>query len=273
MSIASHQRQHHHARVDLTNHRESGVNIVKIGGAILTEKAKLKTPNPTEISRFANLVARNRDLGIRTIFIAGGGSFGNAFAHPSFDPASQSLRNLIIEWRDILASAFNRSAAGTTVIVARDLWKRGEGGTFDYSRIADNLMGGKQVVLLGDLIERVGRTTLLSSDLLPLFLSKHVLIERAVMVTNAPGLLYNGQVVRSIRPKEPIPSGALEPSAVPDATGGMRLKIHVMRKLAQRGIAGHICGVGALVDPLDFLSSGPQSGTVFEADRRVSAPC
>jgi isopentenyl phosphate kinase len=249
-------------------------SVVKVGGAVLTRKAEYKAIDREGIAMLARLIACDQDMGGGTVFLAGGGSFGNAAAHGRFDPARETVRSIVSEWRAILASELAGLSVEADVITARSMWQGSEGERFDPAAILSARSVGRSIVLLGDLLHRSGRSDrLLSSDLLALLVTRHIATDRVVMVTDCAAVL--DRAGRPIARFPTHPAYRLETdgrSKSPDSTGGMALKVSIMQKIAREGSEGWICGREALRDPVSILRGTPSVGTRFERDQE-RVPC
>lgn len=250
-------------------------NIVKVGGSVLTHKGRYKTFDPSGIDILAKLILCDRLIGGETIFIAGGGSYGNAAAHDEFDADSDDLSSIIAEWQSVLGSELARQGADAIVIASRELWHAGERLRFDPGPIKSAHRQGRTVVLLGDLLHRPPRQDrLLSSDMLPLFLRRHFDICRVGMISGASAVLDGSGLPIAQFPTHP--SSRLENdgrSNSPDATGGMALKVSIMQRLAREGCSGWICGRNAAQNPMPILNGLPAGCTEFKREAKEDTSC
>lgn len=244
--------------------------ICKIGGSLLTDKSRLRTPNGDAIGAYGRAIAAlDAETRSSLILVAGGGSFGNATAHPDFLPGHPdriaAVVPLFTEWAAILESGWRGAGLSVTVLTADKLFTVRHGALrFDAAPIRVILNCGAIPVLMGGVVWRGAAPRLVSSDVLPLFLARAFAVSRFVSLSDVPGLLVDGEVLRVIDPS--ISSRALlsaAPSRQPDATGGMRYKVETMLRLARLGTEGVICSGRNPSIIQAALSETPPPGTHF----------
>jgi|SRR5579883_346189 len=248
------------------------VTIVKIGGSVLTDKARLKTPRFEAIEAFGRELAEiSPALRRRLILVIGGGSFGNAAAHPAFEafghPCS-AVHECLVEWCKLLEDHWRAANVDCTSFLASSLFRpRQKTLVFCDDPIREALAEGSIPLIFGDLVATPTRTRLVSSDILPVFIGRKFDVDRVVSLTNVEGVWCEGTVLRDLRKSDrhAICSIAAH-SDFPDSTGGMRLKVMSMFRLAAMGIEGVICSGYNPTNLRRAVAGEPLPGTVFKPD-------
>lgn len=102
-------------------------------------------------------------------------------------------------------------------------------------------------ILSGDIVfDAKQKFVVFSSDGIPELLLNELIIQRVVMLTNVPGIIYYSSESASIIPlitKENYTFALKEAtySKAPDVSGGMRNKVEAVIRLANRGVESVIC--------------------------------
>ena len=239
--------------------------IAKLGGSIITDKARLQTANEAAIEGFAAAfgalsAVRRRHL----LLVAGGGSFGNSIAHPGFAADAPdriaATAPVIREWAALFERAWHRTGPPCRVFVAEELLKdTGHGVRFDGAPLLEALTEGRIPIMMPGVVFQPRRTNLISSDLMPLFAARVFGTARFTAFSDVAGVRIGGETVATIAAqdrKRALDAATL--SGKPDATGGMRRKLQVMLRMAAQGIEGVICsGRPELVETALFASPPP----------------
>jgi isopentenyl phosphate kinase len=256
--------------------------FIKFGGSLITDKDKPRTPRPEIIHRLADEIAeaRNRTPGLQILLGHGSGSFGHTPAntyHTRDGVRTHTEWHGFAEvWRE--ARALNQlvvealSAASLPVIafppsaliVARD----GQPAGWDIRTIQMALDAGLVPLVNGDVVFDTQRGgTILSTEDVFYALTTALHPARVLMAGIEPGVWADFPACTHIL--EHITSASfttlgdgLSGSASVDVTGGMRQKVELMLRLAQRNP-----GLEALIfsglDPglVQLVLEGRSSGT------------
>ena len=241
--------------------------LVKIGGSLLTDKRTLATPNADAVRGYGQAIAKLVQSGRPLIFVAGGGSFGNAKAHEGSGCKGLDARSYLSSWRDYLERNMRVECSNLEVMLARQLWKNHEGGHFEPGPVLEAIDKGRTPLLLGDELISQGKRRMISSDLLPLFLSRRIRIDRVVMLTDVDGILHDGVALPVFDDKAQQLDIKIGSSGAPDVTGGMKLKVNVMKRLSRQEVQGVICK-GTDPERLQHALYDPRPpGTLFPANQ------
>ena len=264
-----------------SDHGHRDYVIGKFGGAIITDKARLKTADEAAVVSFAQAFGNLAPaLRRRVILIAGGGSFGHALAHPEFAPDAPdrptAAAPVFHEWAALFDRIWRRAGPPATVLTADRILRDTEPGVrFDPAPLHAALEAGMTPVLMPSVIFQRGHATIFTSDLFPLFVARAVRLKRFAALSDVAGMRIGGEIAAVIRPSDRATAfDAITPSEKPDITGGMHRKLAVMLRLASQGIEGVICsGRPDLLESALFAS--PPPGTWIlpgEARRRSPIP-
>lgn len=250
----------------------------KIGGSVLTDKSRLKTPNQPAMAAYARqILALDAEARGRLVMIAGGGSFGSALAHPDYaasepDHVAAAVANFD-EWARLLEDSWIAEGLDCVVLTAdRQFRREGASLVFDAEQVLNLLAGGTTPVLMGGMLQRKGGVRIFSSDVIPLLIARAMPLGRFASLTNVPGVLVDGAPLRRIDAMDrSLARAATQGSAVPDATGGMRLKLHAALRLSGMGVESVICSG---LDPSLFaraLLASPPPGTWIPSSHELRA--
>jgi len=259
---------------------ERGYVIAKLGGSIVTDKARLQTADEGAIERFAAAFGALRaDSRQHLILVAGGGSFGNSTAHPEFEPDAPdriaASAPVIQAWAAIFEKAWNRTGPTCRVLTADELLKNeGLGVRFDAGPLFSAFAEGRIPVMMPGVVFQQRRTYLVSSDLMPLFAARAFRTKRFTALSDVDGLRIDGTTVPMIGIEDRAKAlAAATQSGKPDATGGMRRKLQVMLRMAAQGIEGVICsGRPELVEAALYASPPPGTWILPSTVRASLAP-
>ena len=244
---------------------EHGYVIAKLGGSIITDKTRLQTADEDAIERFAAAFgALPVESRRRLLLVAGGGSFGNSTAHPDFAPDAPdriaASLPVIRQWAAIFERAWHRAGPPCQVFTADHLLRNvGRGARFDATPLFAALAEGRIPVMMPGVVFQQRRTNLVSSDLMPLFASRVFKTVRFAALSDVAGVRISGETVPRIAVADRRRAlDAATQSDKPDATGGMKLKLQVMLRMASQDVEGVICsGRPELVNAALFTSPPP----------------
>jgi len=219
------------------------MQILKLGGSVLTKKHGFMEADTASIAKLASIVGKAYKAGVRNLIIVhGAGSFGHA------PVIKYKLNNGVRTKKQTWACALTHSACShfsshiTDALIKvgvpamsvppADIAKsRNRRITFmDKKVVFDYLKAGYVPVLFGDMIpdSKLG-CSVCSGDQIVAYFGKHA--RRVVMATNVDGVLACGKLVPHITRKNfSEVKRHLHCSGAPDVTGGMEGKIQEMMK-------------------------------------------
>ena len=221
--------------------------LVKLGGSVLTDKMRLRTPRRAAIHRLAREIA---GAGHPVLVVHGAGSFGHILAH-RYDlngPASHAkAKGAAIVQRDVraldalvvdalLATGLAPAPLPPSAVLSLD---DGHVASFELAPFQDYLAQGFTPVTFGDVVrDRARGVSVCSGDILMLELAKALRPARAVFAADVDGL-YTADPWRHPRP-ELLGKVAADDLALidfgrtrgRDVTGGMEGKVRRMLEIA-----------------------------------------
>jgi isopentenyl phosphate kinase len=234
-----------------------GLTLLKLGGSLITEKARPETPRREVISRLAGEIARaTRDSPGRLIVGHGSGSFGHVAARESgiasglrspdqlpgvsrTQERAAALHHLVIEAL-VEAGALPFSIAPSSCLVA----EAGRPVTFAAEPLLLALGRGLLPVIYGDVVtDRAWGVSIASTEKLFAFLARALLdadlpVRRALWLGETDGLWDDqGQTIRRLSAEDF--DRAADASGAPagtDVTGGMRHRVETALALARLGV-------------------------------------
>lgn len=214
------------------------MQILKLGGSVVTRKEAKLMPDVNNIMALASSVAKVWKAGRKDIVIVhGAGSFGHALVleykiNDGVKTAEQKLasaqtHSACASLSSIITNALINSGVPAIsippAVVAKSKNKRIS--QFDEKIITDYLAAGFVPVLYGDMVpdSELGYSVC-SGDQIVAYLGKKA--ERLVLATNVEGVLADGKLVEKITSENfPKIEKHLGESGKPDVTGGMAGKI------------------------------------------------
>ncbi len=221
------------------------MQILKIGGSVLTKKHGYMEPDEVNISRLAQMISIVWKKGVHDfILIHGAGSFGHApvLAH--------RIENGLTNDRDRLGYADTHAAcAYLSQMVVDAIIKNGVPAVsispsaiirqrkkriikFDEDIVLRYVKAGFLPVLYGDIVlDDSIKGSVCSGDQISAYLGKNA--KRIIMGTNVDGILVEGKVVQKIDKKNlaEVMKHIKSSAGAPDVTGGMEGKIKELTKL------------------------------------------
>ena len=220
--------------------------LVKLGGSVLTDKRRLRTPRRAAIDRLARELSGLRDV----IVVHGAGSYGHVLArrYGLNGPASgRKARGASIVQRDVrtlnglvVGALLNAGLAPASIppsaVMSLD---DGRVATFDITPFAGYLAQGFTPVTFGDVVrDRTRGVSVCSGDVLMLELAKALRPERTVFVADVDGLYTadprrrpTARFLEVVSAKD-LPSIDFGPARGADVTGGIEGKVHRMLEIA-----------------------------------------
>lgn len=249
---------------------------MKLGGSVLTDKSRYRTPRLDIIARLANELAR---CGDRVALVHGAGSYGHVLASEhqlvrgddgsaARRLAAAQVHGDVRELQGLVLAALRDAGLPAFSLSTFDLarLRAGELARFAFEPVHETLAAGFTPVMAGDLVLDDARGFgILSGDVLMVELARLLRPTRAVFVTDVDG----------IHDRDPMESGArLLPridlradireteSRVPDITGSMAGKLKRAQAVARAGVPVHVVNGLAHGRLADVLAGKDVVGTI-----------
>lgn len=214
------------------------MHLVKLGGSVLTDKSRYRTPRPDVISRLARECA-----GHEIILVHGAGSFGHVLAKEhrlaEGGGAPRDVARVRADVRDLqqmLIHALHDAGAPAVACATSDLARlvHGELASFDGGPVRHALAAKLMPVLGGDVVlDAAKKWGIVSGDALMARLAQQFEPELAIFVTDVDGIYDRwpgGAILPRIGPDDMPFAG---PSGAHDITGGMAGKLLRAREIAK----------------------------------------
>jgi len=253
------------------------IQIVKLGGSIITDKSSYKTARPDAITRLAKEIASCVD---RVVVVHGAGSYGHVLAKEhrmkeGHAPASAvaQVHADVRELQQHVLAALRAAGLAPLALSALDLARlaNGELASFAYEPVHEALARGMTPVLGGDVVMDAGRGFgILSGDVIMVELARAMHPSRAIFATDVDGIYdrdpnEKGAAARLLPRIDVRTDIRTTESRVPDITGGMGGKLARARDVARTGVPVHIVN-GAVAGRLaDALAGKATIGTFVTA--------
>ena len=221
--------------------------LVKLGGSVITDKARLRTPRRAAIARLTRELAGLAD---DLVLVHGAGSFGHILArrYGLNGPASpRKARGAAIVQRDVRAldglvldGLLEAGLAPVSLPPAAVLsLEDGQVASFDALSFVQYSSLGLTPVTFGDVVrDRARGVAVCSGDVLMLELAKVLRPKRAVFVADVDGLFTadpkgrkGAQLLGSVRSSD-LPSIEMGRATAADVTGGIEGKVRRMLEIA-----------------------------------------
>ncbi len=221
--------------------------LVKLGGSVLTDKGRLRTPRRAAIARLTRELARVED---DLIVVHGAGSFGHILAvrYRLNGPASSTkARGAAAVQRDVkfldgLVLDGLLDAGLAPVAIAPSAALRLENGTiagFDVAPFVEYTAQGFTPVTFGDVVrDRTRGVAVCSGDLLMLELARRMRPKRAVFVADVDGLFTadpkrrkDARLLEMVLARD-LASIEMVHTTRSDVTGGIEGKVRRMLEIA-----------------------------------------
>ncbi|ASS75259.1 hypothetical protein CIG75_09860 [Tumebacillus algifaecis] len=235
------------------------MNVVKIGGSLLTDKDGYCAPNQEMVRQYARTIAKEWErLRGNLILIVGGGSYGNAVpvryhlkdaSLPWKDTDLSMMTVKMFEWLSLVTQIFREEGVPcypfqtSGYVVTKN--KRPQ--RFFVEPVEHVLSMGVLPVFSGDLVfDEEQQFIIFSSDNLPELFVERMSLRRMVMLTDVEGVMQIGTDGQQTVIPEVTRANFQEvlrcagPSQKPDITGGMKNKLEALLRLAEQGVEGVI---------------------------------
>jgi len=231
------------------------MNVLKLGGSVITDKEKPKTADRAAIERLAEEIALSKREPL--VLVHGGGSFGHPLAEKfnlaeGFKEASQALgfsetHRAMVELNDVFIDALiNRRVAAfplppSSFIVTAN----GRIETLEIRVLREALKEGFTPVLYGDtVLDSHKGFSILSGDQLSARLALELRTTRLIfgvdvdgVYTSNPKLNPDAKLLESLSLSEARNLADIGKSTAIDVTGGMLGKIHEALPVVEAGIS------------------------------------
>lgn len=255
------------------------MQLVKLGGSVLTDKSTYKTPRLDALARLALELAASRE---RLVLVHGAGSYGHVLAkkHDLARGHADTIERRLAaaqvhadvrELQSLVLSALHEVGMPAINISTYDVARltSGQISNFAYEPIQETLARGFVPVMSGDVaLDQSRGIGILSGDVLMVELARAVRPSRAIFVTDVDGIFDRD-------PREPdaklLPRIDLRTdvrtteAAVPDITGSMAGKLARAREVAKTGMPVHIVNGLAPGRLADALAGKETVGTIVTA--------
>jgi isopentenyl phosphate kinase len=253
---------------------ESGLQFLKLGGSLITDKSRPHTPRLEALERLAGEIAAARRLepSLHLILGHGSGSFGHIpasqYGTRQGVRTTQEWRGFFQVWRDaaalnylVMDALFRTGLPAiafppSSIVTARD----GQVKTWKMGMLRRALAAGQLPVIYGDVVRDLLRGgTILSTEDLFVHLARRLRPRRILLASLEPGVWADYPVCTRLvqeitRDNLAYIAPSLAGSAAVDVTGGMASKVQLSL---------------ALVDELPSLEvrifSGEEPGAVERA--------
>lgn len=220
--------------------------LVKLGGSVLTDKARLRTPRKTAILRLTKELS---GLGDDLIVVHGAGSYGHVLARryrlngpasPSKAKGAAVVQRDVRALDDLVVSGLLRAGLAPVVLPPSAILRlQEEGVAFDPEPFRDYIKLGFSPVTFGDVVlDRSRGVSVCSGDVLMLELAKAFRPRCVVFAADVDGLFTadpkrhkDARLLLSVA-EEDLPLIDFGPAKGPDVTGGIEAKVRRMLEIA-----------------------------------------
>ncbi len=247
--------------------------LLKIGGSVITDKAREATIKEANMSLVAQQIADAKVS--KLILVHGAGSFGhpqarkylsNGFSAQGIWKTHEAVCLLNTTFVNELQS--RRVPALPIHPLDHVVVDRGEIVEFNLIALRLMLENGVVPVIHGDVVmDRSRRFNILSGDQLVRHLARSMRPKKIGIGTDVDGVIYKGKTIRHLTPVEFERSRAeISGSDNVDVTGGMLQKVSELIALAKSGMESQIFDATANENIATFLSSHSDFGTIIAAE-------
>lgn len=252
------------------------MQLVKLGGSVLTDKSSYRTPRLDALARLAGEIARS---GERIVLVHGAGSYGHVLAKQheltkgddgtaARRMAAAQVHADVRELQGLVLQALRDAGVPAISLATYDLarLRQGELASFAYEPVHETLARGFTPVLSGDVVLDGARGFgILSGDVLMVELARAVRPTRAIFVTDVDGIYTaaphdpGAQLLSRIEPQRDMRETATRGV---DITGGMAGKLARARDVARTGVPVHVINGMAPGRLADALAGKETVGTI-----------
>ena len=222
--------------------------LVKLGGSVVTNKARLRTPRPTAIRRLAAELASLRQP---LLIVHGAGSYGHILASrhrlneggstPARRKAAARVQADVRELDRLIVNALNRAGLAAVPIPPSVVLSLDDGrvSTMDLSPFLEFSSMEFTPVTFGDVVRDLRRGfSVCSGDLMMLELARAFRPDRVVFAADVDGLFTadpkrrrNARLLETVGPKD-LSQIEFSSSSRTDVTGSIEGKVRRMFEIA-----------------------------------------
>jgi isopentenyl phosphate kinase len=257
--------------------------VLKLGGSVITEKARPLTPNFPAIKRLADEIFQAQPS--KLILVHGGGSFGHPIAEKygiadGFKDKSQlagfsetheamvSLNKIILE--SLLRKGVPAFGMAPSSFI---ITKSGRIHVFNKETLKQAVKMGLVPVLYGDVVLDLNMGfTVLSGDQLASFLAEKMKAQRLIMGVDVDGIFTDdpkknpsARLIQHLTLAElKNPKNRISGTGVTDVTGGMLGKVSELTLLVTKGIETMIVNASKSGNIYKVLKGEKVVGTKIE---------
>lgn len=216
--------------------------LVKLGGSVITDKARPLTPRRPAMRALASAIAGLREP---AMVVHGGGSFGHYWSvrHDMHTRAAEYDARGVAEVKDSMArlsalvtGALLKAGASPYPLAPSSIMRRSRPDAPAIRDAAGVARAGWVPVTYGDALWAGGRRSfILSGDRIMSMVAAAVRPRLCVFALNADGV-YSDPATREVIPEMRAGQKALTESAGMDVTGGMARKLAESARIARAGI-------------------------------------
>jgi isopentenyl phosphate kinase len=249
--------------------------LLKIGGSVLTDKARPNTVRKDIVRMVAQQIADTKagDL----VLVHGAGSFG----HPQAATYLYKGRSVSDVWKT------HRAVSSLNTLFINELHSQsvpalpihpldsitlnaGRIAYFDMTVLHLMLQNGTIPVLHGDIvIDSADGFNILSGDQIITYLAQRMQPEKIGIGTDVDGIMYKGEKIAHLNASEfENYREDIVGSSVVDVTGGMLRKVSELVEIAKAGIQSEIFNATREGNITKFLMSNRQVGTIISMGTR-----
>lgn len=246
--------------------------LLKIGGSVITDKAREATIKKTAISEVARQIANSRITNL--VLIHGAGSFGHpqavkylsqGFSAPGLWKTHAAV--CLLNTRFINALQSENVPALPIHPLGHVVVNHGKIAAFSTAALQLMLENNIIPVLHGDVVmDKSRRFSILSGDQIMTYLARIMQPHKIGMGTDVDGVLYEGKTIRHLTPVgfETYRAGITGSDNI-DVTGGMLRKVSELIDLAKLGVESHVFDATKKGNITRFLVAGTNLGTTIAA--------
>lgn len=252
------------------------MQLVKLGGSVITDKSAYRTPRLDALVRLSLEIAASRE---RVALVHGAGSFGHVLAkkHDLVKGDDSTIeRRLAVaqvhadvrELQSLVLLALRDVGLPAMSLSAYDIARltSGEICNFAYEPVQETVTRGFLPVLSGDVVLDQSRGFgILSGDVLMVELARALRPTRAIFVTDVDGIYDRdpAEAGATLLPRIDLGTEIRNTSSgVPDITGSMAGKLKRAQAVARAGVPVHIIN-GLVPDRLAQALAGKETiGTI-----------
>ncbi|MGZ4931467.1 MAG: isopentenyl phosphate kinase [Halobacteriota archaeon] len=247
--------------------------LLKIGGSVITDKAREKTIKEANVCMVAQQIANTKVP--KLMLVHGAGSFGHpqAIKYLSEGFSAQGIwktHAAVCLLNTTLVNELQSKNVPALPVHPLDHVVVDRGKIVEFNLVALQLMLENNIVpvIHGDVVmDRSRRFSILSGDQLVSYLARMMLPQKTGVGTDVDGIIYKGKTIRHLTPAnfERYRAG-ITGSDNMDVTGGMLRKVSELIDLAKLGIQSQIFDATKEGNIAKFLAAGDDLGTTISAE-------